>query len=868
MADLFAHLQSALSDRYALERELGRGGTATVYLARDLRHRRPVALKVLHPELAYALGTDRFLREIEVAANLTHPHIVPLHESGEVGGLLYYVMPYIEGESLRERLRREPQLPVDDAVRLAREVADALTYAHGQGVIHRDIKPENILLSSGHALVTDFGLARAISQASSGRLTGTGLAVGTAVYMSPEQASGETQLDGRSDVYSLTCVLYEMLAGEPPYRGPTAQAAAAQRYANPVPTLRTLRPTAPEWLNEVIVTGLAPLPPDRFATAAELGRALSGHGAGATPARPAGRVRTRVRAAVPAALVIVALIAGGLLWWRDRPTRTAATGPTRVAVLPFENLGDSADGYFTDGMTEAVRGKLSSLSAVQVIAKRSSSEYRNSTKSPDEIGRELGADYVLTATVRRRKVGSDQRVQVTPELVEVSTASTRWQQPFDAALTDVFQVQGEIAGQVAGALELPIGTDESQALAERPTRNLAAYDAVLRAAHANNGKDMASWRRAVEYYERAVALDSTFALAWAGLSLNRSLMYFHGVPTPELAAAARAAGERAVRLAPNDPQGYIALQMHYRVLGDGAGVAMAYQALRRIDPNGIPALEAGFNDALERGRFEEAIDFAERAAALDPRTPAYVLAQVEPLLWLRRYPEALEASERASRIAPMTLEHLQNKTMIYLAQGDLEGARAVVREAPDDIEETALIAYFGAYYNLTWALEEAQQRKVVKLSPEDFDGNRNHWGLALAQAHALQGDRRAARAYADSARIAIQEQLEESPDNDQLYAALGLAYAYLGRRDDAITAGRRATELRPVGEYPYTGPPNHLQLAQAHVLLGEPEEALDQLELLLKRPFFVSPGWLRIDPTLGALRGHPRFERLVTGREE
>ncbi len=374
MADLFAQLQSALSDRYALERELGRGGMATVFLARDLRHRRPVALKVLHPELAYALGTDRFLREIEVAANLTHPHIVPLHESGEVGGLLYYVMPYIEGESVRDRLRREPQLPLEDAIRCAREVADALAYAHGQGVIHRDIKPENILLSSGHALVTDFGLARAISQASSGRLTGSGLAVGTAAYMSPEQASGEPGLDGRSDVYSLSCVLYEMLAGEPPYRGPTAQARAAQRYAGPVPTVRTLRPAVPQWLDEVIVTGLALLPPDRFATAAELGRALSGNGTGAAPPRPARRARARVPAAVVAVLFAIALVAGGLLWWRDRPTALASTGPPRLAVLPFENLGDSADGYFIDGMTEAVRGKLSSISAVQVIAPRSSSE--------------------------------------------------------------------------------------------------------------------------------------------------------------------------------------------------------------------------------------------------------------------------------------------------------------------------------------------------------------------------------------------------------------------------------------------------------------------------------------------------------------
>ena len=658
-----------------------------------------------------------------------------------------------------------------------------------------------------------------------------------------------------------------MLAGEPPYIRATVQGIAARRYNGPVPSVRTVRPAVPEWLDDVIVTGLAPLPPDRFAAAAELERALSAHTAGAPP-RAARRARARMRAAVMAALFTVALLVAGFLWWRNRPIPAAAAGPTRVAVLPFENLGDSADAYFTDGMTDAVRGKLSSLSAVQVIAQRSSSEYRNSTKSLGEIGRELAADYLLTATVRRRKAAGDQRVQVTPELVEVSSASTRWQQPFDAALTDVFRVQEEIAGQVASALELKIGAGESQALAERPTRNLAAYDAVLRAAHAARGKDMASWRRAAEYYERAIALDSTFARAWAGLSLNRSLMYFHGVPTPELAAAARAAGERAVRLAPNDPEGYIALQMHYRVTGDGAGVAVAYQALRRIAPNGIPALEAGYNDALERGRFEEAIDFAARAAALDPRAPAYVLAQVEPLLWLRRYPEALATSERGSRMAPMTLDHLQNKAMIYLAQGDLDGARQVIRDAPADIEQAALIAYFGAYYDLSWALDDAQQRMMLKLSPEDFDGNRNHWGLSLALTHLLRGNQRLARAYADSARIAIEDQLKQSPDDDQLHAALGLAYAYVGRKDDAIRAGRRGTELRPVAEYPYAGPYNQFLLARVHMMLGEPEEALDQLEPLLKRPFFLSPGWLRIDPTFDPLRGQPRFERLVLNREE
>src|SRR5919109_5656336 len=245
LTDLLARLQAALADRYTIECELGRGGMATVYLAQDRKHHRPVAIKVLKPELAAALGPQRFLREIEIAAGLTHPHILPLHDSGEADGFLYYVMPYIEGESLRDRLNREKQLPLDDATRIAREVASALAYAHSRGVVHRDIKPENILLVAGQAVVSDFGIARGISAAGGERLTATGVSVGTPVYMSPEQAAGGEPLDGRSDIYSLGCVLYEMLAGEPPFTGPTAESVLHQHLPADPPRVSTIRGAVP-----------------------------------------------------------------------------------------------------------------------------------------------------------------------------------------------------------------------------------------------------------------------------------------------------------------------------------------------------------------------------------------------------------------------------------------------------------------------------------------------------------------------------------------------------------------------------------------------------------------------------------------------
>src|SRR2546425_1275874 len=301
----------ALADRYTIEREVGHGGMATVYLARDPKHDRPVALKVLRPELAAVLGAERFLREISLTAQLQHPHILTLIDSGEADGFLYYVMPYREGERLRQRLEREGQLPLDDALQITRAIASALAFAHGHGVIHRDIKPENIMLHEGEPMVADFGIALAVSTAGRERLTETGLSVGTPAYMSPEQASAEPRLDGRSDQYSLACVLYEMLAGEPPYTGPTAQAIIAKRFSEPVPHLRTVR-DVPERVEQAVTKALAKVPAARFDTAAQFGSAL----ADKRPAVRAAASPRRRRLVVLLGLPVLALAAVGVLHWR------------------------------------------------------------------------------------------------------------------------------------------------------------------------------------------------------------------------------------------------------------------------------------------------------------------------------------------------------------------------------------------------------------------------------------------------------------------------------------------------------------------------------------------------------------------------
>jgi eukaryotic-like serine/threonine-protein kinase len=849
---------------------------ATVYLAHDLRHDRSVALKVLHPDLTTTLGPDRFQREIRYAARLQHPHILPVLDSGDAAGQLWYTMPYVEGESLGDRLRRERQLPLDDALQITREVADALGYAHSQGIVHRDIKPGNILLSRGHALVADFGIARALQVADAEPLTATGIAVGTPAYMSPEQADGASSVDGRSDLYSLGCVLYEMLTGELPYTGRTPQAVIAKRVLEPLPHVRTVRASVPVTVEQAINRALAVTPADRFATAAEFTRALAqpltDPGTTNTPAAPqpmaVGRQRRVPRGLATLALGVLLGVGMLLAWLRTRP-QAGTAGPKRLAVLPFENLGRPEDEYFTDGLTDAVRGKLTELPGLQVIARSSSSQYKHTSKSPQQIGRELGVEYLLTGTVRwEQEGGGPSRVQVSPELVQVSTAAARWQAPFEAPLTDVFQVQGQIAGRVAGALGVALGAGERERFSERPTQNLAAYDAFLRGEEAVGGNttlDPVALRRARDYYEQAVGLDSSFALAWAQLSRAYSLLYW-SAPNHAAAAAARRAAERSLALAPKRPDGHLALGNYYEEVRHDAPRALEqYTRGRQLAPRDARLLAwAGWAEFL-LGRVEEGLADMREAEVLDPRSVDIANSLTWPLLSSRRYAEALATAERARALAPSNLLVIVTVVSAHLAQGDLVGARGILGAVPAEVAPAALVAQI-ATADLYWVLDDAQQRLLLRISPEPFGGDRAAWGLALAETHALRGDSARARAYADSARLTYEARLRDVPEDAPTHTYLGLALGYGGRRTEAIREGERGVALLPISRNAGLGTDLQRVLAWTYLLVGEPERALDQLEALLKIPYYVSPGWLKIDPNFAPLRGNPRFERLVNGQ--
>lgn len=855
---------------------------AVVYLAHDLKHDRKVALKVIRSDLALPGASERFSREIRLAARLQHPHILSVHDSGDAGGQLWYAMPFVDGESLRDRLSRDTRLPVVEALRIARESVQALAYAHQHGVIHRDIKPENLLLTAdGSVLIADFGIARALAgdggdtqaTALKTRVTEAGLALGTPAYMAPEQAMGEHGVDGRADLYAMGAVLYEMLDGEPPFTGSSTHAIVARALTEAPRPLSESRAGVTLALDATIAKALAKNPDDRFesaqAFAASLDHALdairtssSEDGSDRRPrAAPSG---AKKRVAVAGAIAIVLAIALGVA---VRRFRSPATAEIRLAVLPFENRGAAADAYFADGIADELRGKLAGLAGFRVIARSSSDQYRRSPKSPRDIARELGVTFLLNATVRW-VTGSDgiSRVQVVPELVRAETGEIAWQRPYEANLTDIFQVQAQIAGHVASAVGAVLGPREQRTLAQPPTTNLDAYDHYLRAV-AVRGASQAKSRERIALLEKAVALDSSFVYAWVSLSNAFSSLYENGAPDPVVATRALAAAERAIRLAPERPGGYQAMaDYHYSVTRDAERAEVQILHALELAPHAAALLGTAAKIERQSGRFDAALMHLREARRADPRSITVLNLIQTTLLWLRRYPEALATSDSILARAPGDLSFTQDKAMTYVAQGDLRSARALIAELSPATADSEVVAYFTYYWDMYWVLDEAQQRRVLRLSPASFDRDRAAWATSLMQLHWLRGDTARARAYADTSFSENSKLMQDAPNDAQRKVLAGLALAYLGRKDDAIAEGVRGAALSPLNRDKINGPYYQHQLARIYLLVGEREKALDQLEPLLKTPYYLSPGWLRLDPTFAALKGNPRYDRIIAGK--
>ncbi len=719
-------LKVALADRYAIERELGSGGMATVYLAHDSKHRRQVAIKILRPELAATLGVERFVREIEIAAKLAHPHILPLFDSGEAGGFLYYVMPYVEGESLRGRLQRQTKLSVPETIRITDQVASALTYAHERGVVHRDIKPENILLAGDQAVVADFGIARAVEAAGGERLTGTGLAIGTPAYMSPEQALGLEEVDATTDVYALGCVVYEMATGHAPFEGRTAQALLAKHAAATVPSLRTREPGIPVVLDRAVQRALAKDPGDRFATASAFAEAL-------TTGTVVGGARRRVRQrglVTAGGGVLLAVTGWGIV------SLTGGSRMERLAVLPLTNLtNDSGQAYLVEGVHEALISELARL-GIPVIARTTMTQYQNTAKSIGEIAREVGADAIIEGSLVRE----GDSLTIGARLYDGDDERDVWAGSYGGDLPNMIGLYRGFARAIADEIQLTLRPEDEARLNRAALVNPAVYEAYLRGMYHLNKSRPEDFEKALGYFQQALEKNPADPLAYAGLAFGYITLGHGPSPPPDAWPRARAAAERAVRLDSTLADGWAALadiKTYYE--WDWEGAERAFQRANELNPS-LPMNHYHYAWYLALfGRADEAVAEHKRAQELDPLTPLHTVWLPGLYLYMGQPEKALVEARKTAPLYP------DNATALFVL-----GTSA---------------AQTGQYQEAIAAHE-----KLAAINPV--------WKFALGRTYALAGRTADARA--------ILAELEARPPTS--WGALGLAdlHTALGNKDEAF----------------------------------------------------------------------------------
>jgi eukaryotic-like serine/threonine-protein kinase len=713
--DFLAHLGAALGTRYLIERPIGSGGMAHVYRASDVKHARAVAVKVLKPETATGVGAERFLREIRIAAQLQHPNILPVYDSGDADGVVFYVMPYVEGDTLRSRLRREGVLEPEEALRITREIGDALAFAHGRGIVHRDVKPENVLFSSGHAMVADFGIACALDAAGTERLTQTGFSLGTPDYLSPEQALGE-RADARSDIYSLSCVLYEMLVGTPPFSGGTVIATLMRKMSEPAPRLSSSGEIAiPAHVEDAIARALSREPDSRYSSVEEFLRAL---GSGERPSTP-------VRVGAP------------------RPASTPS-----IAVLPLANHNaDAEDEFLSDGITEELIHALAKLDGLRVVARTSVFAFKGRTEDVRAIGRQLQVDTVLEGSLRR----SGSRLRITVQLIDVATGFERWTERYDRALTDVFDVQDEIARSIVDALRLRLLTPEAS-LVESRTNNVAAYERYLKARYEWNGRTSAGLGRSLTLLKEALELDSGFVPALAALAELHVTRAIYGVAAPNVEIpSARQAAERALARDPRQ-EGALSARACVLALFDWkwpeaeADFRAAIESNRQMP---TPAQWYATNFLVPLGRYSEAREQLARARELDPLSPVVALSEGVTRYYERDFDEAIA---RLGAIVGVDPRFGMAHYFLGCARreaGDDAAALAHLRDAAGLMGESAEVT---AALGVTLArLDERRAREALaSLEQRTRDGYVSP--VLLAQVYTALGEHQRALDALDGAR--------------------------------------------------------------------------------------------------------------------
>ena len=633
---------AALLDRYAIERELGRGGMAVVHLAEEKKHARKVAIKILKPEFTASVGAERFLREIGIAARLSHPHIVPLIDSGESDGQLYYVSPFIPGGSLRDRLEIEKRLPLSEALRIAQEIGAALDYAHRNGFIHRDVKPENILFADGHALLADFGIAHAWGVPGTHVITEGGLAVGTPAYMSPEQATAEENIGAPSDVYSLACVVYEMLAGEPPFHGDSPRATMVRHVMETARSVRVLRPEASTAVERTLSRALAKRPEERFASVAEFTNALRAESTGDT-SHFSSAIRT-------------------------------------VAVLPFVNASPEAENeYLSDGITDELIDALAKVQGLRVASRTSVFALKGKAQDVRAIGALLGASVVLEGTVRK----SGDRLRITAQLTSSEDGRLLWSQRYDRTLSDMFAIQDELAHTIVSALRATWFADLDQPLPRRYTDSVDAYGLYLKGRYSWNKRTQEGVNEAIDYFEQAIAIDSDYALAYTGLADSYALhVDYRNVHVSNGFERAKTYARKALALDESLAEAHASLAWTLFIYDwDWAGAGREFRRAIELDARYATAHQWYAFLLASRGRLDEALVEAHTAQELDPASVSIRRALGYVYLYARRFDQARYHLTRAIAMNPMAEESYRVLGLTLSLDGQYDEAARALREA-------------------------------------------------------------------------------------------------------------------------------------------------------------------------------------------
>jgi len=883
---------------YKILEKLGAGGMGEVYLAEDTTLKRKIALKVLPPDLASNRERlERFQREAEALAALNHPNIVHVYSVEEDEGTHFLTMELVEGKPL-SRLISKRGMPLERIFDIAIPLADALATAHEKGVIHRDLKPANIMVTDeGRVKVLDFGLAKLrqeaeallSSQLPTEPLTGEGRIIGTMPYMSPEQLEGK-DIDSRSDIFSLGVVLYEMATGERPFKGDTSVSIISSIVKDEPRPVDAVKEDLPHHLARIIRNCLEKEPARRYQSALDVRNELerlrqeeTSQAAVLTapvPESKASKVRRWWPVAAGVAVVVIALV---VLWTRQSETPitpplessagTAAAAeaqPPMIVVLPFENLGAPEDEYFADGMTEEIASRLAVVSGLRVISRTSAMQYKENRPSLKQIGAELGVDYVLEGSVRWARAGGGSRVRITPQLIRVADDSHLWADSYDRVIEDIFAIQSDIASRVIQQLGVTLQALEQQEIETRPTENLEAYQAYLRGKYLEGLPDYSEQHREriIASYSQAIELDPDFAIAHAGLAHAHSFFYRLGHDQSDTRRkAAKEAVERAMALNPNSPQVLYGVGFYYYYVEQDYDEALRmFTAAADILPNDADIFAATAFIWRRQGRWDEATERLQRAFELSPRDAQLAAQLGEFALEIRDYEQALRYFDLAIILAPDVLwPYKQSAFLQVMWKGDLAKSRRILEALPAPSEEDTRIhvAWFEQ-----WLLERdfAAALDLLEAAPiNGYQSQSSSSPVHLLQGQVLRflGDSDSTMAAFEAARVEIEAQLEKRPDDFRLHSALGLTYAGLGRKAEAIQAGRKAVELQPVAKDAYIGCIQVMHLAEIYSWVGETSLAVDRLDYLLSIPCSLSVPLLRSEPRWDPLRDHPRFQALL-----